>query len=183
MSLGNLMSRSNTVARSTNSFDQILSLIFWLTVACKGNDKDVKECVFIPCELMCVMSKDNEGIESALPEAEAGDIPETVTLVGACCGNNSLSGELLVTVLWLDTLVATIGVILVPVVWMFKVDTSQFWGVTRFKLNAAVSVAACNVIAVPVVVILFVCDCTGWYPVSPTVFKCYRISLRTFCHY
>ena len=74
---------------------------------------------------MRVMSKDNEGIESAFPEAEVDDIPETVTLVGAGCRNNSLSDELLVSVLWLDTLVATIGVIIVPVVGMFKVDTDQ----------------------------------------------------------
>ena len=177
MSLGNLLSWSNTEAR--NSFEQIFPLIFWMTVACKGNDTDVKECVFIPCELMRVMSKDNEGIECSLPEAEVDDIPETVTLVGTCCVDNRLSGELLVTVLWLDTLVATIGVIIVPVVGIFKVDTAQFWRVSRYKLNTAVSVAACEVIAVPVVVILFICDCTGWYPVSPTVFKCYWISLPT----
>ena len=65
---------------------------------------------------MRVMSKDNAGIESSLLEAEVDDIPETVTLVGAGCGDYKLSGELLVTVLCFDTLVATISVIIVPVV-------------------------------------------------------------------
>ena len=32
---------------------------------------------------MRVMSKDNAGIESSLPEAEVDDIPETVALFGA----------------------------------------------------------------------------------------------------